>query len=211
MPRLKYIVPVAMGLLAVSLPVRASVLEGQTVLTSYFRLIAPDMTQITDAFSVVGEGGPPELVNFADFVTIDFFDTNIRITAIRNALPVCCPQDFLLRFSDLNQTIPAITGITINPATTYAGFTASALSLFGGDVIDVHLAGLAGQAGQVISLDLAGAPVAAVPEPSTAALFGLGIALCCSGARGKTFVLSPASHHRGAENAELAQRNFTAL
>ena len=83
MQRLKYIVPIVMVILAVNLPVRAGALGGQIMQTSYFRLTAPDMSQVTDASSTVVQGGPPELGNFAAFIMVDFFDSTL--IALRDA------------------------------------------------------------------------------------------------------------------------------
>jgi hypothetical protein len=162
------------GFLAVS-PVRATILDGETVETTYFRGLNPDTTTIIGPVdSLVGPG--IELVNFADFLTIDFSDTNIWITATSNT-----PQTYfeLAHFADGAGTIPDITGVTINPATNFAGFDASRIT-FDTNSISLNLTGLPGLEGQVISLDLTAAPgpgPAPIPEPSTAALLVSGIAL----------------------------------
>jgi hypothetical protein len=67
------------------------------------------------------------------FLNVDFSDTRIVITAAADQ-----PAGFfeLIRFVDVNGTIPAIAGVTVHAATTYAGFNNSRVS-FSADQIDV--------------------------------------------------------------------------
>ena len=175
---LKYVISFAASLISLSSPVRATLLDGQTVATTYFRGTAPDTTsQIGPVKSVVGPGG--ELTNFAGYLDIDFSDTNILITATADANPLGYFEE--IRFFDVNGTIPTIAGVTLDPATNFTGLNASDI-IFNADTITVNLTTLAGLQGQIISLDLNGGapPVGGptgVPEPWPAALFGLGIGL----------------------------------
>ena len=168
--------------LAVTSPVQASILGGQTVQTLDFHGIASDMTSIIGpGNTVVGPG--TELTDFAGIVNIDFSDTNILITLINGSHPPFSDFSEILRFVDVNGTIPNF-AVNVNPATNLAGFDASRLHVidFSGntDVLDVTLTalGLTTSQGQQISLDLTGAatfPVPA-PEPATIVLLVLGIA-----------------------------------
>ncbi len=151
-------------------PAEAVLLTDQTVQTTY---LFPDTSTIfagpTD--SIVGAG--VELTNFAGLADVDFSDTNIFITANRDAAINAVAFDGL-QFADVNGTIPAFTSVTLNAVTNYAGLNATRVS-FDTDHIFLNLVGLPGQAGQVISLDIN--PLAAtVPEPSTWLLLATGFA-----------------------------------
>ena len=151
----------------------AALLDGQTVETTNFHGTAPDATVIIGPeLRTVGPG--VELVNFgwSGFLTIDFSDTNILITLATDQ-----PFGFfeVLRFFDVNGTIPAFTDISVNPATNYAGFNASLISEFDSDVIALNLTGLNGLQGQQISLDLTAAAPVPVHEPATLWLLVAGL------------------------------------
>jgi hypothetical protein len=137
----------------------AELLNGQVVRTLYFRGLQPDQTaMIADVQTVVGAG--IELPAFVGFLSIDFSDTTIVMTALQDA-PVTSFE--LVRFS----TIPTITSVTINPATDIPGFDASRIHNSGGQVIDVNLTGLRGLGGHRISLNLTGGPVPPPPPSSS--------------------------------------------
>ena len=148
-------------------PARASFLDGQTVQTTY---LFPNTSTVFagPVNSVVGPG--VELLSFAGFANIDFSDTNIRITTTRNAALNNVAFDGF-RFTDISGTISAITSVTLNPATNYAGFDSTRVT-FDANNVFVNVANLAGLQGQVISLDLSTA--AAVPEPSALGLIAIG-------------------------------------
>jgi hypothetical protein len=116
-----------------------------------------------------------ELPNFASLVTVDFSDTNILITAVANNVGETTGTFHGLRFLDLNGTIPAFTGVTINPTTNFAGFTGTLID-FDDDNILVNLANLPGLQGQVISLDLAADGDVVIPEPGAFVLMVSGFA-----------------------------------
>src|SRR5262245_8010502 len=112
-------------LLALLAPAEAVLLTDQTVQTTY---LFPDTSTIyagpTD--SIVGVG--VELAaNFAGFANIDFSDTNILITANREAQINAVAFDGL-EFADVNGTIPAFTSVVLNAATNYAGLNATHVS-----------------------------------------------------------------------------------
>ena len=65
-----------------------------------------------------------------------------------------------------------ISSVTLDPASTFPGLTSSAVS-FTSSQISVNLAGMIDPAGSTVILDVNSAPV---PEPTTFALAGLGLA-----------------------------------
>lgn len=143
---------------AISLPgpAVADILAGKTVATTSFHGSAPDTTlAVGPTNSLVGPGVELEGFGWTGFLNIDFSDTSILITA--NA-----PQPFgyleILRFSDVNGTIPDFTGVAVGAATNWAGFDPSRISRLSANVIDVNLTGLQGQQGQQILLHLTAAP-----------------------------------------------------
>jgi hypothetical protein len=153
--------------LAATMPVRASLLDGQTVATTNFHGSQPDQTQIYGpVYSVVGPG--VELTNFGVTVfvngqpmpgvfNIDFSDTNILVTLNANQ-----PFSYfeVLRFADAGGTIPPYT-VSINAATNWNGFNESDIYISPQfDFFQINLTALNGLQGQQISLDLA-----AVPQP----------------------------------------------
>ncbi len=100
-------------------------------------------------------------------VDIDVSDAAILITAVEDQ-PFAHSE--VLFFGDFNMTIPFIKSVKVNPATTWAGFTASRASA-SGDQISVNLSQLPGLAGQQILLDV-------IPEPAAGTLIlGAGLAL----------------------------------
>ena len=147
----------------------APILDGATIQTTY---LFPDTGTLFagPTNSVVGPG--VELLNFAGFVNIDFSDTNILITANRNAGINDVAFDGF-RFFDLLGIIRDDLVATINPATNYAGFDASRFAGGDANTLFVNVANLPGLRGQVISIDLA-PRVAAVPEPTSLLLLGAG-------------------------------------
>lgn len=150
--------------LAVLAPARADLLVGQTLRVAY---LYPDtVTTYAGPTDVVGPAGT--LSNFAGFVDLAFSDTNILITADRNAGINHVSFDGL-EFVDLNGNIPNFTNVTVDGATNYAGFDSSRVSV-AAHTIFVNVAALPGLQGQIISLDI-GAP-AAVPEPNSLILIG---------------------------------------
>ena len=76
-------------------------------------------------------------------------------------------------FTAISPGTPAFGSITIDPATTLAGFNASDLSLDSTHFY-INVAGLETFAGTVLKLDVAPA-VSSVPEPSSLVLAGLGL------------------------------------
>ena len=70
--------------------------------------------------------------------------------------------------------IPPFGSITVDPATTLAGFNSSYLSLDSTDFY-INVSGLEAFTGTVLKLDVA--PASAIPEPSSLVLAGLGLLL----------------------------------
>jgi len=154
---------------AVLVPARANLLTGQTVEVTY--LFPNTGTIFAGPTDIVGPAGT--LSGFANFVNLSVSDTNILITTTRNAQVNNVAFDGL-RFVDVNANIPNFTNVTLDPATNYAGFTPSRVTV-SSDTIFVNVEGLAGLQGQVISLDIGGTPVG---EPALLLLVGLVLTLC---------------------------------
>jgi PEP-CTERM motif len=74
-------------------------------------------------------------------------------------------------FKAISTSLPSFGSISIDPATTLAGFKASDLSLDSTDFF-VNVSGLTAFTGTVLKLDVAPVP-SAVPEPSSLALCGI--------------------------------------
>ena len=149
---------------AVLAPARADLVTGQTVGVTY--LFPNTSTIFAGPTDVVGPSGT--VLNFAGFVNLALSDTNILITADRNAQVNNVAFDGL-EFKDLNENIPNFTNVTLDSATNYAGFNSSRISV-AADTIFVNVADLPGLKGQVISLDIGAS--ASVPEPKLLLLLG---------------------------------------
>jgi len=151
---------------AVLAPVRADLVTGQTVEVTY--LFPNTSTIYAGPTDVVGPAGT--VSNFASFVNLALSDTNILITADRNAQVNNVPFDGL-EFKDLNGNIPNFTDVMVDSATNYAGFSSSMVTTLGTNTIFVNVADLPGLQGQVISLDIGEVPTG-VPEPKLFVLAG---------------------------------------
>jgi hypothetical protein len=163
---------VACAVIAMVTPARASLLSGETVQTTYF---FPNLSTVFcgSVNSVVGAG--TELPGYCFVFAVDFSDTNITITAVNPPGQNNVAFDGF-RFFDVNSTIPDITGVAVNAATSYGGagaFTSSRVS-FDANTLFVNVENLPGVVGQIISLDLSG-PSVAVPEPSGVFLLAAGL------------------------------------
>jgi hypothetical protein len=151
--------------------------NGQVILAEY---LFPDSAtvlpgQFTPAQATVGAA-----VEFtSNNIAVDFSSNNILWT---NIDPTGGNVDFAPpasfnghQFTDANGTIPAITGVTINPATTIAGFDASRVS-FDANSIRANFDSLTVTPDDIVSVDVtfAAAPPAPQEIPSVSAL-GLGL------------------------------------
>jgi len=148
------------------------ILDGQVVQTTY---LFPDTSTIFAASVNATVGPGVELLNYAGFADIDFSDTNIKITTTRDAGINNVAFDGF-RFFDIFGTIPNNLIAVVNPATTYAGFTAARLQGGNQDTLLVNVANLPGLRGQVISIDLVQPVATTVPEPATLTLLAGGLA-----------------------------------
>jgi hypothetical protein len=86
-------------------------------------------------------------------------------------------------FTAISPALPPFGSITIDPATTLAGFNASDLSLDSTHFF-INVAGLSTGVGTVLKLDVAPAGTA-VPEPSSLALCGIAGLTCLATARAR--------------------------
>jgi len=161
---------VAVALMAAT-PAQASLLWGQTVRLTYEY---PGSGQVWNGNIhdlVVGPGF--EISNFPvgdPRTNIDFSDTNIFVTY--NSSSAWNPSSFNgFHVFDLNGTIPAFTGATLNVATT-PNMLPLALT-FDADNIWVNWQGLPFDQRTIVSIDLNGGPP--VPEPGSMLLLGTGL------------------------------------
>ena len=121
-------------------------------------------------------GAGVEVTNIADGMgTLDISGSNILVDfSSDSAFNGAAFNGWVL--TDETDSLTAILGVTINPATNMAGFSLSNLS-WTGDSISVNWQGLGFNPGTFVSLDVSFGQTA-VPEPSTWAmmLFGFGAA-----------------------------------
>jgi hypothetical protein len=164
---------VAASVALIGLPALAEAtptLFGQTVRVTYeYPTLGTLYAGPTDV--IVGAG--TELSSFALFADIDLSENQIVITTIRDAgINVVSFDGF--HFFDTLGFIPAFVAVSLNPATTYAGFNASRIA-FDADNIFLNVANLPGLNGQSIVIDVNADAAAPVPEPSTLVLLGAGL------------------------------------
>ena len=106
---------------------------------------------------------------FGSTFNIGVFDTAVTVTNTTSGTVAFAPATFNgWRITNVTGS-PAITGLTINAATTQAGFDASRIS-FDATHIYVNMVGLTTQPGLDVKLD-----VQFVPEPATFAFVGLAL------------------------------------
>jgi hypothetical protein len=159
-------------ILVVVQPVDAALLQGQTV-RSHFEALPAVGTYAGPIDSVVGPGVeiPGGYVNN---LAIDYSDTQIRIFSPGGSSPFSGGFTFNgVVFDDLNLTIPAFTGVTIDPSSTLPGFGAAQLS-FTADEIRANFNGLNFRTDDQLLLNL-NAAVRAVPAPMTLLLLASGL------------------------------------
>ena len=155
-----------------------TILDGAVIETTY---LFPNESTVIAGPVEQSVGSGIELLGFAGLADIDFSDTNILITTVRDGPSNDVAFDGF-RFFDVNGTIPAFTFVALNQATTFPGLNASHVT-FDANTIFVNLAKIGpSNAGSIISLDLAPQALP-VPEPGTLTLVGLGslVAACARG------------------------------
>lgn len=151
----------------------AAVLDGQTLGYDYnYPTVGsqyPFVGPVPYPSSVV-VGAGVEIANIADHIaSLDISDTNLLLSFGSDGKfgGGVTFNGFVL--TDVNGTIPDFTGVTINASSTLAGFDSSRI-FFDANTIRINFAGLPFGTGNVLSLD-----VAAIPEPTTVTLLGLGL------------------------------------
>jgi hypothetical protein len=171
MPR-TVVAALALLVLGATSSVQAEILDGQAVLTEFSMYYPHGKGDTWSLYRVVGPG--TEITVAAGIaIEVDFSDTNILITSL-GTISDFGAQNMSVEFWDANGTIPRFTSVTVNPATTWPGFTPGQSTFFGPNFIDVYLNGPpSAVAGQQISLDL----TAMIPEPATWMLVAMAISL----------------------------------
>ncbi|MEO8122839.1 MAG: PEPxxWA-CTERM sorting domain-containing protein [Burkholderiales bacterium] len=156
---------VAVGMLAVSGAAQAG-FDGNTISADY---LYSDIGTVYQALgsAVVGAG-----VEFSSFgISLDLSDT--QITMSRPGEITFLPGTFNgWRFYDATDNLPAITGVTVNGATTISGFDNSRVS-FDADHVWVNFVDLADANDFYAVVDVA----FAVPEPATWAMMLAGLGM----------------------------------
>jgi hypothetical protein len=188
---LRHIVLAGLIALALTTPARAGFL-GNTVGATFND---PDLATVFANLGTAVVGPGIEFPNAAPFGAfgLDLSDTNIRIavtdpTNLRFTFAANAFNGYV--FTSVGGTIPAITGVSVNPETNLAGFTASRLT-FDANHIMVNLSGLVfiGPLNtlplSVVSIDVQFAPTA-VPAPPTLLLGLVGVG-CAGVARLRRF------------------------
>ncbi len=153
--------------------------NGQVILAEY---LFPDTATVvpggfTPAQATVGGG-----VEFNSYglTAVDLSSNNILWTNIDTAggnVTFAPPASFNgHQFTDVNGTIPEITGVTINAATTLPGFDASRVS-FDANSIRANFDNLIMAPADIVSLDVtfAAAPAPAPQAVPTLSALGLGL------------------------------------
>ncbi len=159
---------------------------GETV---QYTWLYPDLNggTLEGPFTAVVGAGPEFTLFNQSFIPVDVSATNITITWDLTSSPQFTPATFNgPRFFDILGTIPSITGVTINAATTLPGFNSS-LIFFDADTIRMNFQGIQLQAGRtVLSVDVQFGQVNAdptVPEPASMFLVGGGVLAAVAKAR----------------------------
>ena len=144
----------AIIVVTLSAPGHSALMLGHTIGASHLRQVTPDMTRVFGPIDAVVDSGV-EYVAFGwdSLFDIDLSDTRIVIR-LNAAQPAAVAE--LLAFTDANGTIADFTAVTLNSATTYAGFTASRIGV-NSNSISLNLSGLSGLPGQQIVLNVTGA------------------------------------------------------
>jgi len=152
-------------------PAQAGLLGDSVTVDYIFGATKDTVLQSLGSGTVIASG-----TTFNSFGQTDFkvFDTAITITDILGSSVNFTPNTFNgYRLTNLTG-LPAITGLTIDPATTLAGFTASRIS-FDATHVWVNLSDLTTQPGLNVKLNMQfGA--SSVPEPATFGFVGLSLA-----------------------------------
>ena len=173
-----------LSIAAVGSPARAGFLEGQSMSVQIqdaaitpALLLGPVPFVVNDTVEV-GVANTPNVGTFnleVDDNTITFTYTQVAnfSTASFNGYV----------FRALSALTPAFGSITVDSATTLAGFDNSRLS-FDSSTFNINVSGLSAGVGTVLKLDVQ--PAAMVPEPSSLMLAGLGMIALGGAARART-------------------------
>jgi hypothetical protein len=141
---------------------------GDAVRVRYFY---PDLGTLYQGNDATLTGSANTLPGFAGILNISVEPTLITLSLITTAgvNPVSFDG---VRFTDVNGTLSFSSFVLDTTATTYAGFSASRITLDGSNDLLLNLQGLPGQPGQAIVLG-----AVPIPEPGTWMLLAAGIAV----------------------------------
>lgn len=187
-------------------PVHAGFLEGQTLSLEIKDTITNPPSTWGPAQFVVNDTVEIGVSNSAPAVSFNLEVTDNTITFTYTETSGFNAASFNgYIFTAISPEIPAFGSITVDPATTLAGFTSADLSLDSTHFY-VNVAGLEEQAGTVLKLDV-DPDVSSVPEPPSLVLAGLGLLLIggVSAARRKAQGDSRSDGTRRAAGVEPAQ------
>lgn len=170
-------------------PAQAQLLGNEIQGIRYFPDTATVVNGPINATVGAGVEFPNTLITYlttsADF-DIDLTDSSIRIELVSNTDPQSSSQtisfftaDFNgVRLFDVNGTINAITGVSVNAATTVVGFDASRVT-FDADNLFFNFQGLTFDTApnqDLVIVDVAfGGSANAAPEPATVSLVAVGL------------------------------------
>jgi len=154
----------------------ATLLDGQTVTYQYlFPDLSSNYSGADNGDYVVGLG--VEVLNVADDrATMDISDTNLYVDYGSSSL--WTPSSFNgFRITDTYALIPNFTSVTIDAATNMSGLDISRIT-FDANNIWVNWQGLNFDTNTIVSLNISsdGGNGGSVPEPTSVALLGLGLA-----------------------------------
>jgi hypothetical protein len=140
--------------------------SGQQSQEAFF--VVSDEVELSDFGAAISFPAVPVILD------VDISDSQILITAVADQ-PLAFREFIILNV--LGDEAPLVAGATVNPATTWAGFSQLRVNVISQNIF-VNLASLTALEGQQILLDV-------IPEPSSAGLALTCLATLALGRRGR--------------------------